>query len=69
MLPQGFRENLTTTPGEVVLTQTDDGVLITSLPAHGNVGMGDDGLPVLRLGRRVTNDQVAAAIDAERGSR
>ncbi len=51
------------------MTQTEEGVLITRVPAQGTVVVGDDGLPVLRLGRAVTNDQVVAAIDAERESR
>lgn len=67
VLPHAWREDLTTTPGEVVMTQTDDGVLITPVPAHGAVSVGDDGLPVLRLGRTVTNAQTLAALDAERG--
>ena len=69
VLPLGFREELTTTPGEVVLTQTDDGVLISAVPSQGALSMGDDGLPVLRLGRIVSNDHVIAAVDAERGGR
>jgi len=69
VLPLGFREELTTTPGEVVLTQTDDGVLISAVPAQGAVRMSEDGLPVLRLGRIVSNEQLIAAVDAERGTR
>ena len=68
VLPLGFREELTTTPGEVVLTHTDDGVLISAVPAQGAVSMGQDGLPLLRLGRIVSNEQVVAAVDAERGA-
>jgi bifunctional DNA-binding transcriptional regulator/antitoxin component of YhaV-PrlF toxin-antitoxin module len=69
VLPLGFREDLTTTPGEVVLTQTDEGVLISAVPSQGAVSTGKDGLPVLRLGRTVSNAQVVAAVDAERGAR
>ena len=69
VLPAPWRDELTTTPGEVVMTHTEDGVLITSVPAQGNVTTADDGLPVLRLGRSLTNAEVTAAIDAERGRR
>jgi AbrB family looped-hinge helix DNA binding protein len=69
VLPAPWRDELTTTPGEVVMTHTEDGVLITAVPAQGSVITGTDGLPVLRLGRRVTTGDVIAAIDAERGSR
>lgn len=69
VLPLGFRQELTSTPGEVVLTQTDGGVLISAVPAQGAVSMSGDGLPVLRLGRIVSNEQVVAAVDAERGAR
>ena len=69
VLPAPWRDELTTTPGEVVMTHTDDGVLITAVPAQGQVTTADDGLPVLRLGRNVTNQEVTTAIDAERGNR
>lgn len=69
VLPAPWRDELTTTPGEVVMTHTDDGVLISAVPAQGAVTTAADGLPVLRLGRQVTNRDVIAAIDAERSSR
>lgn len=68
MLPQGWRNDLTSTPGEVVMTRTNEGLLITPVPSPGAVTIGDDGFPVLNLGRTVTNDQVLAAIDAERSA-
>ena len=69
VLPAPWRDELTTTPGEVVMTHTEDGLLITAVPAQGEVTAGADGLPMLRLGRNVTNADVIAAIDAERGHR
>ena len=69
VLPLAMREELTTTPGEVTLTPTDGGVLISPVAEAGTVEVGDDGFPMLRLGRVITNDEVIAAIDADRKGR
>lgn len=69
VVPHNWREVVTTTPGAVQMTQTDEGLLITPIPTQGEVATGVDGLPILRLGRLVTNAVVLAAIDAERKSR
>lgn len=68
-LLQYWRGEVTTTPGEVVLTRTQDGLVITPVVARGSVPTVDDGLPVLRVGHVVTNDEVLASIAAEQGSR
>jgi bifunctional DNA-binding transcriptional regulator/antitoxin component of YhaV-PrlF toxin-antitoxin module len=69
VLPQGVREELVDVPGDVLLERTPDGVLLR--PVHGptSVRLGDDGLPVLDLDRTVTNEEVLAAIDRDRGER
>lgn len=69
VLPQSVRRRLVTTPGELELRETPDGVLLSPLPARGAVEESADGLPLLRLGRPVRNDEVLAAIDEERGDR
>lgn len=69
VLPQRLREELVEVPGEVLLERTAEGVLLRSLHAPTHVRQADDGLPVLDLGRSVTNDEVLAAIDRERGGR
>lgn len=70
MLPLWLRRELVSAPGEVLLRRTADGVLMTPVQASGGeVDQGPDGLPRLRLGRRVTNDEVIAAIGQDRASR
>lgn len=69
VLPQWVRRHLVAVPGEVMLRRTPDGVLLTPLTSEGDVEAAPDGLPVLRLGRRVSNDEVIAAIGHERAGR
>lgn len=69
VLPQQLREGLVDVPGEVVLSRTPDGLLVQPATGAGTVRIADDGLPVLQLDRVVSNAEVLAAIDAERGER
>lgn len=69
VLPRWIRRELIAAPGEVLVRRTPDGVLLTPIASEGEVGEGIDGLPVLKLGHRVTNDDVLAAIDRERAGR
>ncbi|MDN5861662.1 MAG: hypothetical protein L0H84_23925 [Pseudonocardia sp.] len=69
MLPREVRAELVNPPGEILLRRTADGIVLSRADDTGQVQTGDDGLPVLRLGRRVDNDEVLAAIDAERSDR
>lgn len=69
VLPKWLRDQLVTSPGEVMVRPTADGVLLTPLDLGAQVETGSDGLPVLRLGRPVSNDEVLAAIDEDRSSR
>lgn len=56
-------------PGEVVLRRTADGLLLVPADADGKVSEAEDGLPVLSVGRRVTNDEVLQSIESERSGR
>lgn len=69
VLPQWLRRRLVTAPGEVMVRETPDGVLLTPVAPERQVEWGADGLPVLRLGRPATNDEVLQAIDHERAER
>lgn len=69
VLPQHLREGLVDPPGEVLLSRTPEGLLVQPTTGAGTVRIAEDGLPVLDLDRVVTNAEVLAAIDAERGSR
>ena len=69
VLPRGVRDDLVRVPGEVLLRRTPDGWLLTSADSEGSVTVGSDGLPVLSVGRPVTNAEVLAAIDRERTER
>lgn len=69
MLPLWLRRELVETPGEVLLRRTADGVLLTAVAPDGDVEQAADGMPVLRLGRRVTNDEVTEAVRDERSGR
>jgi hypothetical protein len=69
VLPSGLREEIVSIPGEVLIRRTADGLLLTAAESPGTVRVGDDGLPVLSIGRRVTNDEVLSAIDQERADR
>ena len=69
VLPQRLREGLVDAPGEVLLTMTPDGLLLQPATGAGTVRIADDGLPVLDIERLITNAEVLAAIDTERGRR
>jgi len=69
VLPQWLRREIVVSPGEVMLRRTADGVLLTPIAPDGAVEQGPDGLPLLRLGRLVSNDEVIGAIDRERSGR
>lgn len=69
VLPRWLRHEIVAVPGEVVLRRTPDGVLLTPVTSEGQIEQAADGLPVLRLGRRVFNDEVIAAIDDDRAGR
>jgi len=69
VLPQHLREGLVDVPGELLVRRTSDGLLLSPLHVQGEVRMDADGLPVLDLGRAVTNSEVLAALAGERQSR
>jgi bifunctional DNA-binding transcriptional regulator/antitoxin component of YhaV-PrlF toxin-antitoxin module len=69
VLPRGIRDDLLVVPGEVLVRRTAEGVLLTAAESAGAVSEAADGLPVLRIGRSVSNDEVLAAIDRERADR
>jgi bifunctional DNA-binding transcriptional regulator/antitoxin component of YhaV-PrlF toxin-antitoxin module len=69
VLPQHVREELVDVPGDVLLEWTPDGVLLRAVHGPTSVRLAADGLPVLDLDRPVTNEEVLAAIDRERGER
>jgi bifunctional DNA-binding transcriptional regulator/antitoxin component of YhaV-PrlF toxin-antitoxin module len=69
VLPQSLRREIVVVPGEVMLRRTADGVLLTPVAPAGGVEQGPDGLPVLKVGRRVSNDEVIDAIGRERSGR
>lgn len=69
VLPRRLREEIVNAPGEVLVRRTADGLLLTPAEGSGTVASAADGLPVLTIGRRVTNAEVLAAIDRERADR
>ncbi|MBA3741803.1 hypothetical protein [Sporichthya sp.] len=69
VLPRHLREELVSLPGQVLARRTPDGVLLTPATPAGEPALGADGLPVLAVGRAVSNDEVLAAIDRERADR
>lgn len=69
VLPQRLREGLVDPPGEVLVSVTPDGLLVRPAIATGVVRVDADGLPVIAIGRRVTNEEVLAGIDGERADR
>ena len=69
VLPRHVRDEISTTPGEVLATRTPEGLLLSPVTKPGTVEDGPDGLPVIRLGRPVTNDEVLDALDRERSER
>lgn len=69
VLPLRLREDIVTTPGELVVRRVPEGLLLTSTTKAGVLSTGTDGLPVLHLGRKVTNDEVLDALERERAER
>lgn len=70
VLPRHLRaEIVPRVPGEILLHRTPDGLLLTPAETVGSVHEGSDGLPVLSVGRMVTNDEVLAAIEGDRADR
>lgn len=69
VLPRQLREDITTTPGEILIRRSPDGLLLSPVAEPGILSTGTDGLPVLRLGHSVTNDEVLGALDRERTDR
>lgn len=70
VVPLRLRDEIVSAPGEVLMRRTPDGLLLTSVAAPGAIDqVSSDGLPLLRLGRVVTNDEVIDAIDRDRASR
>ena len=56
-------------PAVVLLRRTADGWLLTGAESPGSLTEGDDGFPLLSVGRPVTNAEVIEAIDRERAER
>ena len=69
VLPRAVRDELLRVPGEVLVRRTDDGWLMTSAESSGSITDGDDGMPILSIGRLVTTAEVLDAIGAERAER
>lgn len=69
VLPQRLREEFMDVPGELLLERTAEGLLLRPVQAATRVRIADDGLPVLDVDRLVTNEEMLAAIDRERGER
>lgn len=69
VLPQHIRDRLLDVPGELLIEDTVDGVILRPINGRTRVVEGEDGLPVLEVGRPVANDEVLDAIDAERDRR
>ncbi len=69
VLPRQLREDIVTTPGELVIRRVAEGLLLTATTTTGVLSTGSDGLPVLHLGRKVTNNEVLDALDRDRAER
>lgn len=69
VLPSGLRDEIVSIPGDVLVRRTADGLLLTPAETPGTVRDGDDELPVLTIGRRVSNDETLRAIEQERADR
>lgn len=68
VVPRHLRDGLGPVPGVVTARRVDEGILLEA-PPNGELSVADDGLPVLVIDGTVTNEQVLAAIDAERDQR
>lgn len=69
VIPASLRDEISTTPGEVIVQRTAAGLLITAAPQEGEAATAPDGLPILELDRVVSNSEVLEAIEHERSSR
>ncbi len=69
VLPRRLRDEIVTTPGELVVRRVAEGLLLTATTTAGVLSTGIDGLPVLHLGRRVTNNEVLDGLERERAER
>lgn len=69
VIPAALRDEITTTPGDVIILRTPAGLLISAAPQEADVATASDGLPVLELDRVISNADVLSAIDHERSSR
>jgi hypothetical protein len=69
VLPRGIRDELLSVPGEVLVRRTADGWLMTAAESSGTITDGDDGMPILSIGRLVTTAEVLDSIDQERAER
>lgn len=68
VIPRSLRAALGAVPGIVRARRVEGGILLEH-PFDGEVVVGNDGLPVVVLGHPVSNDDMLAAIDAERADR
>jgi AbrB family looped-hinge helix DNA binding protein len=66
VIPAALRDEISTTPGDVIIQRTAAGLLITAAPQEADVSRAADGLPILELDRAVSNADVLDAIDHER---
>ena len=69
VVPRELRGEVVNVPGHVLLRRTADGILMTAAERAGTIRTASDGLPVISVGRRVSNAEVLAAIDVERADR
>jgi bifunctional DNA-binding transcriptional regulator/antitoxin component of YhaV-PrlF toxin-antitoxin module len=70
VLPRAWRDELVDSlPGEIVVRRTGDGLLLSAVERAGEVRSAADGLPVLSIGRPVTNAEVLEAIEQDRSGR
>ncbi len=68
VIPRSLRSALGAVPGVIRARRVEGGILLEH-PVDGEVAVGDDGLPIVLLGRPISNDESLAAIDAERAER
>ncbi len=68
VIPRSLRSALGAVPGVIRARRVEGGILLEH-PVDGEVSVGDDGLPIVLLGRPISNDESLAAIDAERAER
>lgn len=69
VLPRELRGEVVDGAGDVLVRRTADGLLVTAAERAGSVEVAPDGLPVMRIGRQVTNSEVLGAVERERADR